>query len=67
MRNEALLASAEGYILRLRFATDDPTQIERSSRLLENAVGPIHVVTVSPDGWIYFCTDDSLGRLAANH
>jgi glucose/arabinose dehydrogenase len=65
MRNEALLASAEGYILRLRFATDDPTHIERSSRLLENAVGPIHVVTVSPDGSIYFCTDDSLGKMTA--
>jgi aldose sugar dehydrogenase len=65
IRNEALLASAEGYIQRLRVGAEDPTKVERSGRLLENAVGPIHVVTAAPDGSIYFCTEDSLGRLSS--
>jgi glucose/arabinose dehydrogenase len=63
LRNEALLASARGHILRLRFAADDPTRMERAGRLLENRVGPIRVVLVGPDGAIYFCTNDALGRL----
>jgi aldose sugar dehydrogenase len=65
LRNQALLASTDGYILRLRFGADDPPRIERAGRLLENLVGPIHVVTVGPDGAVYFCTGDSLGRLTA--
>ena len=65
LRNEALLASPEGYILRLHFADDDPTRIARSGRLLDNKVGPILVVTVGPDGAVYFCTDEALGRLAS--
>jgi glucose/arabinose dehydrogenase len=64
LRNEALIASTEGHILRLRFGSDDPTRMERAGRLLENQVGPIRVVTVGPDGAIYFCTNDALGRLA---
>jgi glucose/arabinose dehydrogenase len=63
LRNEALLASPEGYILRLHFADDDPTRIARSGRLLDNKVGPILVVTIGPDGAVYFCTDEALGRL----
>jgi glucose/arabinose dehydrogenase len=64
LRNEALIASTEGYILRLRFAEDDATRVVRSERLLEQRVGPVRVVTVGPDGAIYFCTDTALGRLA---
>lgn len=64
MRHDALIASAEGYLLRLRFGDDDPTRIARSERLLEQRVGPLRVVTVGPDGAIYFCTDTALGRLA---
>ncbi len=63
LRNEALIASTGGHILRLRLGDDDPTRMERAGRLLENLVGPIRVVTVGPDGAIYFCTNDSLGRL----
>ena len=63
LRNEALIASARGHILRLRFAADDPTRMERAGRLLENRVGPIRIVLVGPDGAIYFCTNDALGRL----
>jgi glucose/arabinose dehydrogenase len=64
MRNDALIASAEGYILRLRFADDDATNVSGSERLLDQLVGPVRVVTVGPDGAIYFCTDTALGRLA---
>jgi glucose/arabinose dehydrogenase len=63
MRNDAFLASGAGYVLRLRFADDEPTRIERSERLLQNRVGPVRVVAVGPDGAIYFCTDAALGRL----
>ena len=63
MRNDAFIASAEGYILRLRFADDDATRVARSERLLDQRVGPIRVVTAGPDGAIYFCTDTALGSL----
>jgi len=65
MKNNALIASREGYILRIRFAEDDPTTVKDSERLLDNRVGPIRVVMVGPDGGIYFCTDSALGRLSA--
>lgn len=63
MRDDAFIASAEGYILRLRFADDDATRVARSERLLDQRVGPVRVVAVGPDGAIYFCTDTALGRL----
>ena len=63
-RRDALLASAEGYIIRLRFAEDDPTRVASSERLLDQRAGPIRVVLVSPAGEIYFCTDTTLGKLA---
>ena len=65
LRHDALIPSTEGYILRLRFAEDDATRVARSERLLEQRVGPVRVVTVGPDGVIYFCTDTALGRLTA--
>jgi len=65
LRNDALIASTEGYILRLRFAEDDATRVARSERLLDQRVGPVRVVAVGPDGAIYFCTDTALGRLTA--
>jgi glucose/arabinose dehydrogenase len=65
MRNNALIASREGYILRARFADDDATQVKDAERLVDNRVGPIRVVTVGPDGAIYFCTDSTLGKLSA--
>ena len=63
MRGDALIASPDGHILRVHFASDDASRIARVDRLLEDRVGPIRVVAVSPDGAIYFCTDDSLARL----
>ncbi len=63
-RNNALVASTEGYVLRLRFALDDATKVMDSEKLLENQVGPIHVLVVGADGTIYFCTNTALGKLA---
>ena len=64
MKNEALIVSAEAYLLRIRFADDDPTQVQRAERLLQDRVGPLRVVTVGPDGAIYFLTDSALGKLS---
>ena len=64
MRDDALIVSAEAYLLRLHFAGDDPTQVDRAERLLQNRVGPLRVVTVGPDGAIYFLTDTALGKLS---
>jgi glucose/arabinose dehydrogenase len=62
-RNNALIASTNGYILRLRFAEDEATRVLDSEKLLENQVGPIRVVVTGADGAIYFCTDTAVGRL----
>jgi len=64
MKNEALIVSSEAYLLRIRFADDDPTQVQRAERLLQDRVGPLRVVTVGSDGAIYFLTDTSLGKLS---
>jgi glucose/arabinose dehydrogenase len=63
LRNNALIASTDGYILRIHFAEDDPSRVLESERLLEDRVGPIRVLAPSPDGAIYFGTDTALGRL----
>ncbi len=63
LRNNALIASGDGYLLRLRFADDDPSRVIDSERLLEDRVGPIRVLAAAPDGALYFCTDTALGRL----
>ncbi len=63
MEGNALVSSAEGYLLRLRFADAEPARVTDSERLLEGRVGPIRVVAIGPDGAIYFCTDTALGRL----
>jgi glucose/arabinose dehydrogenase len=63
MRGDTLLASPEGYILRLRIDPDDPTRIEWVEKMFDRAAGPVRVVAVSPDGAIYFCTDSVLARL----
>jgi len=67
LRNDVLIASAAGrHLLRLRFSDADPARISNRESLLQDQVGAIRVVTIGPDGAIYFCTDDSLGRLVPN-
>jgi glucose/arabinose dehydrogenase len=64
MRNAALIASPDGrHLLSLQFAADDPVRIASEERLLEDRVGEIRVVLTGPDGTVYFCTGDALGRL----
>jgi glucose/arabinose dehydrogenase len=63
LQGDAFIASSEGYILRLRFADDDPTRVARSERLLDQRAGPMRVVVIGPDGAVYFCTEHALGRL----
>jgi glucose/arabinose dehydrogenase len=55
-----LVASDEGRHL-LRISAGDGTIVER---LLQDRVGGVRVVTVGPDGAIYFATADTIGRLA---
>jgi glucose/arabinose dehydrogenase len=67
LKHDAFIASPTGrHLLRLRFADRDPTRISSAEPLLQDRVGAIRVVTIGPDGAIYFCTDDALGRLVAN-
>jgi glucose/arabinose dehydrogenase len=63
LRGDALLASAEGYIARLRIDPDDPSRIDWVEKMFDRPAGPVRVVAVSPDGAIYFCTDSVLARL----
>lgn len=64
--SDALIASSRGrYILRLAFRADDPKRIASTERWLEDRVGAVRIVLTGPDGAIYFCTDDALGRLTA--
>ena len=65
-RDNAFVASTEGYILRLRFEQANVTRVMDSEKLLENRVGPIRVVTAGPDGAIYFCTENALGSLSSS-
>jgi glucose/arabinose dehydrogenase len=64
--NTLLLASATGrHIERIRLGGDRLDSIAASETLLQDAVGPIQVVIVGPDGAIYFCTSQALGKLTA--
>lgn len=63
LRNNAFVASKDGYVLRLRFAADDPSRVSDSEKLLDNQVGPVHVLVTASDGTIYFCTQTAVGRL----
>jgi len=51
-----------------RRLAEDPAkrvdEVDRAERLLQNRVGPLRVVTVGPDGAIYFLTDTALGTLS---
>jgi hypothetical protein len=65
LRGDLLIAAQEGrHILRLQLDRKAPARIIASERLLENQVGPVRVVGVSPRGDIYFCTRDALGKLS---
>ena len=60
-----VMASPHGRLDRIRFPEGSPERAPESDALLQAIVGPVHVVTAGPDGAIYFCTADALGRLSA--
>jgi glucose/arabinose dehydrogenase len=63
-QSDLLMASREGrFITRLHRAASGRTEIAATDLLLADRVGPISVAVVGPDGAIYFCTTDALGRL----
>ena len=63
-RDDLLIAADEGrHILRLRFDAVRRERIASSERLLQDRVGPVRVVGIGPNGEIYFCTPDALGRI----
>ena len=65
LRNNLLIASAEGrHLLRLRFDAEAGTSVVATERLLQDVVGAVRVVAVSPDGGLYIVTDDSVARIA---
>lgn len=64
--NTLLLASASGrHIERIRFSDEQPDRIAHTETLLQDGVGPIQVIAVGPDGAIYFCAGQALGRISA--
>ena len=63
-QGDLLIAAGEGrHLLRLQFDRDAPTRVVATERLLHNRVGAVRSVVVGPNGEIYFCTEDALGRL----
>jgi glucose/arabinose dehydrogenase len=65
MRDNLLVASEEGrHLLRIRLDPQEPTRVVATERLLQDAVGGVRTVAVSPDGAIYVGTADAIGRLA---
>lgn len=58
-----LFVGAEDGILRLRLDPANATGIVSSERLLRDAGGKVSMVAAGPDGAIYFCAGDALGRL----
>jgi glucose/arabinose dehydrogenase len=65
-RNNLLIASEEGrHLLRVRFDSANPTRVIGTERLLQNAIGGVRVVAVSPRGVIYLATADAIATLGA--
>ena len=66
-QNNLLIASDEGrHLFRVRFDSADPTKVVGTERLLQNVIGGLRVVAVSPDGAIYLATADAIARLATS-
>jgi glucose/arabinose dehydrogenase len=64
MLNDLFIASEEGrHLLRLHMDPHEPARVLTTERLLHDEVGAIKVVSVGPDGAIYFGTANALGKL----
>jgi glucose/arabinose dehydrogenase len=63
-QNNVLVASDEGrHLLRVRLDSAEPTRVTGTERLLQDAIGGVRVVAVSPGGVIYLATADAIATL----
>lgn len=63
-RGDLLAAAGDARdILRIRFDQQDPTRVTAIDQLLQDRVGPVRAVRVGPDGAVYFCSEQAVGRL----
>ena len=64
-QDNLLIASEEGrHLFRVRFDSADPKKVTGTEKLLQNAIGGVRVVAVSPGGLIYLATADAIATLA---
>jgi glucose/arabinose dehydrogenase len=62
-----LIASEEGrHLYRVRFDSADPTKVIGTERLLQDAIGGVRAVAVSPGGTIYLATEDAIATLVVS-
>ena len=66
--NALLIASPSGrHIEKIRFSDEQPDRIAATETLLQDVVGPIDVVTIGPDGAIYFCAGGDAREADGGH
>jgi glucose/arabinose dehydrogenase len=67
LMSDVLVASeAERGILRLSHVDEAGTRLVATEWLLRDRVGGIRLIAVAPDGAIYICTAESVGRIVAD-
>jgi glucose/arabinose dehydrogenase len=65
--NNLLIASEEGrHLFRVRFDSADPTKVIGTERLLQDAIGGVRAVAVSPGGTIYLATEDAIATVVVS-
>ena len=65
LRNDLLIASEEGrHLLRVRFDAGGGTRVAATERLLQDVVGGVRVVAVSPGGGLYIGTEDAVAQIS---
>lgn len=64
-KDDLFIAARDGgYLLRVRFEQEDRRRVVTTERFLEGQVGPVHAVTVAPDGSLVVATASQVWRLA---
>jgi len=65
LQNDLLIASAEGrHLLRVRFDRSSVTRVVATERLLQDVVGGVRAVAVSPDDGLYIASDDAVAQIS---
>jgi glucose/arabinose dehydrogenase len=62
--NLFIAAEAGRHLIRLQFDPDSPERIVSTERLLQDLLGPIHLIAVGPDEALYIANDSALFTLA---